>query len=133
MTHDEIVALVEAFEAGTLPLLEWTHAAHLTVAVWYLMRDGAELGGERMRAGILRYNAAQGIVPRPDGGYHETLTRFYLWAVGEYLRGAVVELANGCVAGLGDRDIPLRYYSRERLMSPEARRQWVEPDLRPLR
>ena len=133
MTNDEIVALVEAFEAGTLPLSEWTHAAHLTVAVWYLMRDGAELGGERMRAGILRYNAAQGIVPRPDGGYHETLTRFYLWAVGQYLRGAVVELANGCVAGLEDRDIPLRYYSRERLMSPEARRQWVEPDLRPLR
>ena len=36
------------------------------------------------------------------------------------------------IASLGDRDLPLRYYSRERLMSVAARTGWLEPDLSPL-
>ena len=32
----------------------------------------------------------------------------------------------------GDRDLPLRHYTKDLLMSPEARFGWVEPDLRPL-
>lgn len=31
-----------------------------------------------------------------------------------------------------DREIPYTYYSRERLMSSAARREWIEPDLAPL-
>ena len=34
---------------------------------------------------------------------------------------------------LADKDLPLQYYSRERLFSDEARAAWVEPDLRALR
>ena len=29
---------------------------------------------------------------------------------------------------LADKDLPLKYYSRERLFSDEARAEWVEPD-----
>ena len=36
------------------------------------------------------------------------------------------------MAMAAERDHLLRYYSRERLMSPEARFGWVEPDLQPL-
>jgi len=32
----------------------------------------------------------------------------------------------------GGPDVPLAYYSRERLMSWEARTRWLEPDLQPL-
>jgi hypothetical protein len=135
MTYDsrtDVDALVEAFEACTLPCSEWTHAAHITVAVSCVMRDGFAAGSERVRVGIQRYNAAHGIVTRPDGGgYHETLTRFYLWAVDRYLRDAVAALAADCVARLDDRELPFRYYSRERLMSPEARAGWLAPDLQP--
>jgi hypothetical protein len=128
----DVDALVEAFEACTLPREEWTHAAHITVAVWCLMRDGVEAGSERVRVGIQRYNASQGIVTRPDGGgYHETLTRFYLWAVERHLHEAVALLAAECVARLDDRELPFRYYSRERLMSSEARMGWLAPDLQP--
>ena len=39
------------------------------------------------------------------------------------------QLATVLIDWLGDRDLPYRHYSRERLSSPEARDQWVDPDL----
>jgi hypothetical protein len=41
-------------------------------------------------------------------------------------------MADALIAEYGDKNLPFRYWSRERLMSPEARAGWVEPDLEPL-
>ena len=46
--------------------------------------------------------------------------------------GSLVELTNAMLARLADKELPRRYYSRERLMSPQARTSWIEPDLQPL-
>lgn len=35
-TTEEINNLITSFEDCTLPRCQWTHAAHLTVALWYL-------------------------------------------------------------------------------------------------
>jgi hypothetical protein len=134
---DDVRALVAAFESCTLPHAAWTHAAHLTVAAWYLVWFGPDEATNQVRAGILRYNAANGIQQTRDGGYHETVTRFYMWAVGRHLRGRTVDgsladLVNEIVVALDDRSFPLAYYSRERLFSWKARTTWVEPDLRAL-
>jgi hypothetical protein len=51
---------------------------------------------------------------------------------GAPLDGSLAELANSIIAALGDKALPLAYYSRERLMSWAARTGWLEPDLRPL-
>jgi hypothetical protein len=32
----------------------------------------------------------------------------------------------------GARDLPLRHYTKDRLLSADARFGWVEPDLRPI-
>jgi hypothetical protein len=48
------------------------------------------------------------------------------------LDAPLADLANQLIVECVDRNLPFTYYSRERLMSPEARRGWVEPDLRPL-
>ena len=132
----EIRDLVDAFERGTLAGASWNHRAHLIVALWYLKHYGAD-GGDRIRAGIQRLNAANGVPQTPTGGYHETITRFYLWAVGGHLRDAspdasLVDLANTLVATWGDKNRPLEYYSRDRLFSRDARTGWVEPDLKEL-
>ena len=136
-TTEEILALVRRFEDCTLPRAEWTHAAHLTVALWHLLQyDWPEAVG-RVSRGIRRYNAAHGIVETPTGGYHETLTLFWLRAVRSFLEGgrnearALVSLANELAARY-DKSLPLEYYTRGRLFSPEARSGWVEPDLKPL-
>lgn len=33
---EDIVTLVQQFEACTLPRTNWNHTAHLTVAIWYV-------------------------------------------------------------------------------------------------
>jgi hypothetical protein len=136
-SDDEIRGLVVAFEHCRLAGQAWNHRAHLVVGLWYLFHHGADDGGERVRVGIQRLNAAGGVAQTPAGGYHETITRFYLWVIGRHLRDAapgtsLTDLANTLVATWGDKNRPLEYYSRDRLFSWEARAGWVEPDLKAL-
>ncbi len=135
--REEIEGLVREFESCTLPRERWTHHAHLTVALWYLKRRSRAEAVTLIRDGIQRYNKASGIITTKESGYHETITRFYIWAVGKYLSsaeaGSIVELANGLIESrYADKSLPLEYYSRERLMSWRARLDWVEPDLKSL-
>lgn len=134
---DEIESLAARFGNCSLPCVEWTHRAHLTVGLWTLREHAAEEALRRIRTGIQRYNAACGVVTTPTRGYHETITCFYMHMVGHYLASVVdrtdwLAVTNGLLDRYGSPDLPLGYYTRERLMSPEARANWVEPDLRKL-
>jgi hypothetical protein len=134
---EDVVRLVERFDDATLPHTEWTHRAHLTVALWYASHHPAAEALERMRSGILRLNAAHGVVTTPTRGYHETITRLYMHTISRHVEregraGDWAERANRVVARYGGREFPFRHYSEARLKSPEARFGWVEPDVRPL-
>jgi len=133
----EVEDLVARFQDASLPPGEWTHRAHLTVALWYASHHAPRDAFDRMRSGILGLNAAHGVPTTPMRGYHETLTRFYMRLVTHHVHqqggaGDWAERANRLVDRLGTRDLPLRHYSEARLRSPEARAEWVEPDLLPL-
>jgi len=134
----EIDAVVRGFQWCTLPRERWTHAAHLTVALWYHLRMPWPHAEKLIRSGIKRFNAAHGIVTTPTGGYHETMTLFWISLVRLYLDAVATEklsvltLFNGLIERCGRRELPFEYYSRERLMSAEARASWVEPDLKAL-
>jgi hypothetical protein len=133
----EILELVRGFEARTLPREKWTHAAHLTVALWYVLQFDWPEAVARVRSGIKLYNEAHGVRSTPAGGYHETLTLFWMRVVRSFLESdlnegrALVALANDLVRGAGSQ-LPLTFYTRELLFSPEARASWVKPDLKPL-
>jgi len=133
----EIESLVRAFEDCRLPRPEWTHQAHLTVALWYLVHCSGREATARIRNGIKRYNAANGVHMTKDSGYHETITLFWICVLSKYLLFAdagcsFVELANGMIALFSDGRYPFEYYSRELLLSWRARTSWVEPDLKAL-
>jgi hypothetical protein len=133
----EAVRVVAGFMDGTLPHAEWTHRAHLTVALWYAAHHDADEALDLIRVGILRLNAAHGVPTTPTRGYHETITRFYMRVVAHFVEqeesgGDWAERANRLVARYGHRELPLRHYSEARLKSAEARAGWVEPDLLPL-
>lgn len=135
-SFDEIKKVVGAFESCTLPRAQWTHAAHLTVAFWYLVCYPLPEAAEKIRGGIQRYNESQGIKQTKDGGYHETLTLFWIRLVRHYLttvtlEGHLVVLLNEMLRRYG-RQLPFEYYSRDRLLSWEARQHWLEPDLKAL-
>lgn len=122
-------ALWTAFHARTLSHAAWNHAAHLRIAWLHLERYGLDEAHLRMRAGILRLNATHGLVESPARGYHETLTRVWLVLVAEARALSRCDGSIGFLAAhpLG-RDAPLRFYSRERLLSLEARSIFVGPD-----
>jgi hypothetical protein len=68
-------------------------------------------------------------------GYHETITRVFLHGVRRFLAEvatsmALYDLVNALLQPpTGQRDWPLRFYSRELLFSVEARRRFAPPDL----
>ena len=133
----EVEALVRGFLSCTLPWSEWTHAAHLTVALWHLLHYDWEEAVERVREGIKHYNAANGVATTRERGYHETITLFWMRYVRAFLEAnynegcSLASLANALVER-ADRNAPLEHYSRELLFSWEARLAWVEPDLKAL-
>jgi ribosomal protein S18 acetylase RimI-like enzyme len=126
-------ALWRGFHDRTLSHAQWTHTAHVRIAWMHLARYGIDEAHLRMRVGIIRLNAAHGLVETPQRGYHETITRVWLVLVEAARRREAGTDSRVFVAthALG-RDAPLRHYSRERLFSLEARTTYVEPDLAPL-
>jgi GNAT superfamily N-acetyltransferase len=123
-------ALWIAFHDRTLADARWTHVAHLRIAWMHLARYELDEAHLRMRAGIVRLNAAHGLVETPARGYHETLTRAWLTLVADArLRAPCTDSVAFIAHHRFDRDAPLRHYSRERLFSAEARAVFVPPDL----
>jgi hypothetical protein len=136
-TDEEIAALAEGLVRRTLPKERWTHAAHLA-ATLRLVRT-RDAGLERDLPGIIQtYNVSVGGVNDDHGGYHETITQAYLAAIRAFVAALPAGIRDAqAVARLletpmGDKAWPLTYWSRERLFSVEARRGWVEPDLKAL-
>jgi hypothetical protein len=127
--------LWEAFTAATLPEKEWTHRGHLRVAWMYSSRYSLDEAHILMRVGIIRLNAFHGLVETPARGYHETITRVWLVLVRVLMKerptATSTELVDAGGAWLA-RDALLTHYSRERLMSAEARARFVDPDVAPL-
>lgn len=130
MTDPEIESFIRAFEDGSLSRSEWTHGRHLVMALWYLRRHGRDEATRLIRDGIQRYNQAQGNLT----GYHETITKAWIAVIERLLimRDRTIpdsvlaeELLNEC----GDKDYLLRFYTKKRLLSDEARSRWVDPDL----
>ncbi|MGH9387624.1 MAG: hypothetical protein ACRD2N_25470 [Vicinamibacterales bacterium] len=100
------------------------------------MTHGSEEALSLLRERISRYNESVGTMNTDDSGYHETVTAFYVRAIAATIadrdpRASLDELATLVIDRIGARDYPLRFYSKERPFSVEARRGWVEPD-RPL-
>lgn len=133
---DEVEALAKGFEAQTLlGEHDWTHRDHLSTAAYYCITD-PDCASERMRSGIQALNKARGVETTPTGGYHDTLTIAWTRIIAGHIRGlegvAPHEIVNSVIATFQDKKTTLRYYSRDRIMSLEARYGWVEPDLEPL-
>ena len=136
-SDEQVARLAERLLDHSLPKDQWTHAAHLT-ATMRLVRT-RDAGLERDMPGIIRtYNVAVGGVNDDHNGYHETITQAYLAAIRAFVAALPAEIGDDEASArllatpMGDKAWPLTFWSRRRLFSVEARRGWVEPDLRPL-
>ena len=134
-TDADIERLGEGLLACSLERAEWTHEAHLGATTYLLLKRPDIDLDEELPGIIRRFNESVGGVNSNTEGYHETITRTFLAGVrlfllkadrGKPLRDLVNELL---LSPMGRRDWPLRFYSRARLFSVDARRRFVTPDL----
>jgi hypothetical protein len=129
--------LIERFESRALPKVEWTHEAHLAVAVWYCTHHTFEEAMPLVRQYIKAHNTAVGTPNTDTEGYHESITRFWLVVTKAFLQkqtyATISQACNALIeAPEGKSDYPLQFYRKDALFSTYARHNWVEPDLRNL-
>ncbi|MBV8454241.1 MAG: hypothetical protein JOZ29_18500 [Deltaproteobacteria bacterium] len=135
-SDDEIISIGRGLVARTLPKSSWTHAAHFAAALWLLARH-PEIDILRAMPGMIRaYNEATGVANTDTSGYHETITHASTRAARAFLADrARFPLFVTCnelmLSPLGNPEWLLAYWSRPRLFSVEARRTWIEPEIRP--
>ena len=129
---EEMTAIVESFERGTISRKNWRHAEHLTVALHYVSRHDFKTATTKMRAGIFNLLRAFEIDLSHEMPYHETLTVFWLRTVADFFDSkndcSTIEICNELIEKF-DKDYPLRFYSRECLFSDCARFEFVEADI----
>ena len=137
-SNAELDEFVLRFRARKLAKGEWTHHAHLAVGAWHVHWYGVPAAADHLRNGIRALNDAHGTANTDTGGYHETITLAYAHLIGSFLAGCaegttLAERVQALLASpLAGKDALMEYYSRDRLLSVAARREWREPDLKPV-
>jgi hypothetical protein len=129
----EVAALVLAFETATIPASEFTHVAHIAVALSYLAELPQDEALARMRKKIRAFAAHHGVTNL----YHETLTVFWMRLL-EHVAAtyrpdvALWQRINQIVAQWGNRRPVEAHFTSELIASSAARENWVPPDRLPL-
>ena len=127
---DEFRLMLERLEVGPD---EFDHRAHVRLAYIYLCSGSVEEARISMKQALLSF---LGHLGADTSRYHETVTASWILAVRHFM-----ELSVPCAsadefidrnAALLDTGIMLTHYSAEVLFSPEARSDFVEPDVEPI-
>jgi hypothetical protein len=123
---------IQAFEACQLEPAGFHHADHLRLAWLYVQRHGARAAEARLLEGIPRFAQRAGAPQK----FNHTAT--IAWT---RLVAAACRKSNSCDSfhewikthpELLNKHLLNEHYSAERLESSEARRGWLDPDLKPL-
>jgi hypothetical protein len=129
----EVAELVQAFEEATIPAANFTHVAHIAVALSYLAEFPRDQALARMRDKTRNFAARH----HADGLYHETLTTFWMLLLDHLGTVYKVDLPlwqriNIIVPRWGHRWLVEAHYSHALITSKAARESWVPPDRLPL-
>ncbi len=130
-SEKEIFDIARGFEHGTIGRENWRHAEHLTVACYYAFHHDYETALIKMRGGIFNLLNAFQIDLSKEMPYHETLTVFWMRTIfdAKLNQTSLVRFVNRVLEIGGDKDLPLKFYSRELLFSDEARKNFIEGDI----
>jgi hypothetical protein len=120
-----------ALEAGEIAPGDFNHAAHVRLAYVYLVEGSVEEAAARLKDSLLALLQRNGI---DAAKYHATLTRAWIMAVDHFMRQSDRDYASAgdfmrANPQLLDSRIMLTHYSAEVLFSPDARQDFVQPDL----
>ncbi len=126
--------VVSQFKNQTLPKTEWTHQAHLVVALWHLLEyKNLHSALCYLRSGIILHNYSAGIQNTDSSGYHETITVFWLKRIKDFIDNEPSKDFDTLVEKLliehtfTQKEYILKFYAKEVLRSSEARCFYVLP------
>jgi len=128
----ETELILRKFERCEFRAEDFHHRDHLAVMVCYLERMPLRQALAHIREALLRFTAHHN-----RKGYNETITRFWIAKVAQVLATLpgelpLEELVTRVCEALGNKELLFDHYSRERVMSEQAKKVWQEPDLKPL-
>jgi hypothetical protein len=129
----EVAELVHAFENASIPASEFTHAAHIAVALSYLDSFSPDEALQRMRENIRFFAGHHGVTNL----YHETLTTFWMRLLEHVASTSETGVSlwrriNLIVEDWTKRRPVEAHYSTELIRSQAARDKWVPPDRLPI-
>lgn len=127
--------IVNGFISRTLDKSLWTHEAHLITAIWFLLQYEPDDALCRIKSGIIAYNLSIGGDNTGKNGYHETIT--ILWwrlihlFVQQHRHFSFEDMCDAFLSSpYSSRDIGYNFYTKERLLSSEARSRYLTPDIK---
>jgi hypothetical protein len=133
--NDETLLL--GFLNGTLSPDSWHHREHIKVAYLLLRRHPFEVAIGRMRQGLQALNTAQGVPDAPNRGYNETITQAWMrlvdFTIAKFGAATDADQFINDHPEIGHPHALRLFYSRERLWLPEAKAEYLHPDLHPLK
>ena len=136
-SEEALDQFLDDFEQARIPFSDWTHAAHITMACCYIRKLPKADLLSTVRRNIKNYNVRGGGKNTDTSGYHETLTVLWLWVLADYLESfpaqtpRLEQVRKAVEEFSGNRLYP-EYYSYDVVKSVEARRIWMEPDVKQL-
>jgi hypothetical protein len=121
---------LKQFEQCTLPKENFKHKSHLRIAWLYLSQYSLDEAITRITEGIIRYASSIGA----SHIYHHTMTLAWVYFVHHAMSSKESDFESfiNHHAYLLDKKLPLQYFSTALLESEQARKQWVDPDLKTL-
>lgn len=126
--------MIADFSDCSLPPDEWDHGTHLVMGLFMIAKYEGD-AYERIKQSLIKYTGCL-----EKEGYHETMTGFWIWAI-QHFRGDEngnvtwdQEALDGIIFddNLTRRNLWTDYYSKELMMSDEARNNLLKADLKPM-
>ena len=132
--------LLRRFEDCSLPFETWrVHETHVRVSFLMLREHGFDEARARMQRGIRAINEKGGVVDGPLTGYNETTTHAFLHLIDATMRayGEVFPTPDAqsfveTHPQLLSKHVLRLFYSPGWRLHPDAKANFVEPDMAPL-
>lgn len=138
VSKEDIKSLVTRFSDKTLPKSNWNHEAHLIIGLWHHINHDFDTALAMMKSKIKGYNIAVGTLNTDDAGYHESLTIFWMIHMKNYILNNssldINSITNRFLRSQeSQKEVSLKYYSKNVLFSKQARKSWINGDLKKIK
>ena len=137
-SDEEIYSLVNEFEKCQINPHHFNHHKHMTVAMCYLKDFSESETVQKIRDGLIGLLKSHGAPEEKIRTLcNETITLFWVKLLGHITESRnkdepLYMKTNWAIENFGSMEHLFKHYSRDLVLSNQAKQNWMEPDLSPL-